>query len=130
MRRAKAGSRPNTAIVITVKAASPRVNCQRPSPGSPKPIETIGAFQFFQQSQPSSPTRMTPKEIAQARSGGHSLQILNARDAATESNLSREVGASALVSDSSNFINCQSAAAPSDLSNSGRLRAISNSVIR
>src|SRR5262245_47042494 len=96
----------------------------------PRPIETIGAFQFFQQSQPSSPARMTPKAIAQARSGGHSLQILNAREAATESSLSKGAGASARVSESSNFINCQSAPAPSDLSNSGRLRAISNSVIR
>src|SRR5438093_5277849 len=118
MLRAKAGSMLNATIVITVRAASPQVNRQRLLSGPPKPIETMGAFQFSQQSQPSSPTRMSPKAIAQTRSGGHSFQILNARDAATESSLSKGAGASARVSDSSNFINCQSASAPSDFSNS------------
>src|SRR5215813_8490144 len=130
MFRAKEGSRLNATIVITVRAASPQVNRQRLLSGSPKPNETTGALQFSQQSQPSSPRRMSPKAFEQARSGGHSLQILNARDAATESSLSKWAGASARVSDSSNFINCQSSPASSDLSNSGRLRAISNSVIR
>src|SRR5262245_50865862 len=130
MLRAKEGSMPNATIAITVKAASPQVNGQRLLSDPPKPIETRVAFRFSQQSQPSSPTRMTPKAIEQARSGGHSLQILNARDAATESSLSKWAGASARVSDSSNFINCQSSAASFDLSNSGRLQDISNSVIR
>src|SRR5215471_9473810 len=128
MLRAKAGSMLNATIVITVRAASPQVNRHRLLSGPPKPNETMEALQFSQQSQPSSPARISPKAIEHARSGGHSLQILNARDAATESSLSKWAGASARVSDSSNFINCQSASAPSDLSNWGRLRAISNSV--
>src|SRR5262245_33314927 len=130
MLRANEGSRLNAAIVITVRAASPQVNCQRLFSAPPKPIEKTGAFQFFPQSQPSSPARMSPKAFAEARSGGHSFQILNVRDDATESSLSKGAGASTRVSDSSNFINCQSSPASSDLSNSGRLRAISNSVIR
>src|SRR6266511_3273242 len=73
MFRAKEGSRLNATIVPTVRAASPQVNSQRLLSGLPKPIETMGAFQFFQQSQRSSPARMSPKAIAQASSGGHSL---------------------------------------------------------
>src|SRR5262249_18200855 len=116
MFRAKAGSRPNAVIVIAAFAAAPHVNRQMFPPGSPKSIETIGAFQFFQQSQMSSPASTIPRAIAQNRSGGYSLQILNARYLATRSSLNMESGTMSRVSDSSNFINCQCEVFPPDLS--------------
>src|SRR5262245_51072732 len=104
MFRAKAGSKRNAANVTTVVVAAAHVNRQWLPSGSPKSIETRGAFQFFQHSQPSSPASATPRAVEQARSGRHSFQILNARDGATSSNLRMKTGISAWVSDSSNFI--------------------------
>src|SRR5688572_22144918 len=99
MFRAKEGRNANAAVVAAAIATWPQVNCEGEAFGSPRSKETMGAFQFFQQNQPKSPASMIPRVIAKVLSGGHSFQILNARDAATESSLSREAGASARVSD-------------------------------
>src|SRR5215470_1727686 len=128
MFRTKAGARLIAAVAIAVRATYPHVSRHGSLSVLPKSIVTIGSFQFTQQYQPRTPARTTARDIALARSAGESFQILNARDAATESRSSIWAGGSALLSDSSNFKNFQSA--PPDLSRLPRACSIPNSVIR